>query len=41
LVRGRLMSTLLYRWDDEFDTPLDINERFSPPERKNREERGQ
>ena len=41
LVRGRLMSTLLYRWDDEFDTPLDINERFTPPERQNRAGRGQ
>jgi len=31
LVRGRLMSTLLYRWDDEFDTPLNINQRYAPP----------
>ena len=36
LVRGRLLSTLLYRWDDEFDTPLDINERFTPATKQGR-----
>jgi len=34
LVRGRLMPTLLYRWDDECDVPLDVNERYSPKKKE-------
>ena len=40
IVRGRLTPGLLYRWDTEHDTPLDINERFYPKERQKREKSG-
>ena len=40
IVRGRLTPGLLYRWDTEHDTPLDINERFYPKERQKREKTG-
>jgi len=40
LVRGRLMSTLLYRWDDEKDEPLDVNVRYVPPGRDGEADRG-
>jgi hypothetical protein len=34
LVRGRLMPTMLYRWDDEYDVPLDVNVRYEPIKRE-------
>ena len=30
IVRGRMTPGMLYRWDTEFDKPLNINERFDP-----------
>jgi hypothetical protein len=30
LVRGRLTSGMLYRWDDEYDKPLNVNSRYDP-----------
>jgi len=40
IVRGRLTPGLLYRWDTEHDTPLNINERFYPKERTKRDIKG-
>jgi len=30
LVRGRLTKSMIYRWDDEYDEPLKVNERYDP-----------
>ena len=38
IVRGRMTPGMLYRWDNEHDKPLNINERYDPKvrERKNK-----
>jgi len=34
LVRGRLTPGMLYRWDDEYDKPLDVNSRYDPKKKR-------